>query len=221
VGEDEAIEFGKALNLDDKTIEEALKAGDAIRAQANRGGQLRADTIWAGQQVGDAFGEGMTWGMSLTQALVNAQASKMVTDAARVANAAARNQSPSKVWRDIGIDMGEGLALGLDASAALVIAEAEAIVRDATSAVSSASLRFDVPQVTLGDDVFAGIASGALTAGTGAVNQTQVTFDRGSIVVQPPAGMTRSEAAEVGEGIVEGMERRLAERALVFAARTG
>lgn len=64
--------------------------------------------------VGRSLAEGLWRGIQSAAAKVRDAAVSMVVRAIQGAKAAAREGSPSKVFRDIGINIGEGLALGIE-----------------------------------------------------------------------------------------------------------
>lgn len=201
-GDAAARDYGRALDLDQKTIDEAVKAGRAIKAKAPT-----KEARDAGYRTGDAFGEGLVKGVEGTGIRAAAAGTALVYTVRDAAGRAARVQSPSKLFAELGANLALGIAEGIGSEAAAVVAEAEAVVRDAYAGVAGAMV----------DPATVATPAGTFAAAAGA--GTTVTFAPGSIVVRPPEGMTREQAAEVGAGIMDGAALALEDRHIAVLGR--
>lgn len=204
-GEAAAREYGNALNLDDKTVEAAVAAGKAIKTNAPTGAAKAA-----GISTGEAFADGVNLGISYRQERVNDKAQQLVLQAKAAADRAARSQSPSRLFAELGAHIAEGLALGIEDSTALVEQASVGLVDAVATGVSAARVS---PSLVGLEHL------GAIAETSRAGDSILVRFESGAIVVHPAPGMTREEAVEIGEGIGEGMETRLAERSLGVLGR--
>jgi hypothetical protein len=200
-GERAARDYGAALDLDQKVIDEAVKAGTALTTNAPDGHP-------AGVKTGSGFGQGIVDGMTLYTDDINTKAAQLVLSARSAAARASQEGSPSKLFRTLGENMALGVAQGIDAEVAAVTAAAERLVVDAAAAAAG------VPIATV-DLTAASSASSAASGG----GDTSVVFAAGSIVVRAEPGVTREEAVAVGQGIIDGAALALENRRIQVLGR--
>lgn len=200
-GADAARQYGLALKLPEETIEAAVAAGAAIKANAPTD-----EARDAGRSTGEAFADGVTEGISNRQGSVNDRSQQLVLQARAAAARASEEGSPSKLFRSLGENMALGVVVGLDAAGSQVVAAAERIVREAATGVASVA-----PEVALA--AMSGGGAGPASSG----GQVVFQFD---ITVNPPAGMTPQEARAIGSEIADGAAERVAERQLAILSRT-
>lgn len=128
-----AREYGAALNLDEKTINEAVLAGEAIKANAPVGAARTA-----GEDTAEGYVSGFVNGMSASQVRASLAAQGLTGQALISAMKLLGIHSPSTKMMWVGEMMGEGLALGITASiptaTAAVRAEVAAMAATAASA---------------------------------------------------------------------------------------
>lgn len=103
---------GKGFDSGSKDMKSKGKAAGKAAVDATSGQASSAYT--AGYNVGSNLGRGVAAGINAMLASVKAAADKIISEANRAANAAAKINSPSKVWMAIGHGLGEGLILGMD-----------------------------------------------------------------------------------------------------------
>lgn len=148
----------------------AIAMANAVGAVNAGAGAVAAAAAAAGRGVGSALGSGIDEGIAGWSGEIAQKAVSIVVGAAAAANAAARSQSPSRLFAEIGSNMGAGWALGLENAGQDVVRAAEAIVH-ATASVPAAT-----PPVGVGSDAGAvGRAfAAALPGGSGGSGVTVV-----------------------------------------------
>lgn len=130
-GDQAARDFGKALNLDQKVIDAAVAAGNAIRNAPTDGAV----------EFGTKLGDGVAVGISQSELKVALAAQGLIGKALIAATKLAENASPSKLFiREVGKPIGEGIAIGISAAETDVVKAAEDIISAAAAAVSSVTL---------------------------------------------------------------------------------
>lgn len=202
-GADAARAYGNALDLDAKTVNEAIKAGTAMARNAPTGAARTA-----GSATGDAFGAGMVAGLGKYAGAVADKAKALVLIARAEAARAAREGSPSKLFAELGANMALGVAQGIEEQVAEVNAAAAALVQGAASAAA------DVvpPSVELAAVVRNGQSSESAA-------RTLVVVESGAIRVEVTGELDELQAVALGEGIADGLAERLAERGLAVQSR--
>jgi len=166
--------------------------------------------IIAGQNVGEAFDDGIALGIITNASVVREAARNIVRQAEAAATNEAGIASPSRLFADlVGAPIAEGIAVGIDAEAASVIDAAEAIVRGAARAAGATSLD------GVGAATVRGVA-GATAGGAGSVSIGSVQVD-----VQVVGSISDGQARAVGASIVAGLEGELTSRQIAFDTRTG
>lgn len=215
-GADAARDYGNALDLDRQTIDEAILAGKAIAAQPTTAATN------AGKSQGVAYGTGFADGITSTEQLAILAGQNLTGQALLAGQRFLNSNSPSKVTRDLlGIPFGEGVAVGIESQTSAVSAQATSLIDEAIAAAETAA-KVAVP-IQLGQVSDVSLSAATVAAAVGgsssSSSSTSVTFAAGSVVVEAAPGMTRADAVQVGAGIVDGMEQRLAERSLSVLSR--
>src|SRR5690606_22534244 len=190
-GDRAARDYGEALGLDEETIDEAVKAGRAIRNNAPT-----ADARAAGSTTGRAYGEGMETGIFGMFGRVASAAASLVREAAAKARAEAREASPSRLFAEIGENMALGMAVGLDDTVRDVSDAAAQLVDEAAIAAARAAGRLS--PVRLSAAIDAGTSS-ASSAGA-----TTIQVQRGAVEVSITGSVSEAEARMVGGAVLDG-----------------
>lgn len=129
-GEAAALNYALALKLEPATVEEGLKAGEALKRLP------KSPFSQAGASIGEAFADGLTMGMVAARMDVVLQAAQLGVEMAKATRAALKSASPSRVAMAIGEDFGAGLAIGIAEQSSAVVAAAEYIARAAADGAS-------------------------------------------------------------------------------------
>ncbi len=124
-GSQAARDYGRMLDLDQKVIEEGVKAGNALRNIDTSGASA------GGASTGSAFAQGVTAGMLGAKWGVLAQARSIANEARNIINSVWGVSSPAKVTMYSGRMFSEGLAIGIEEEGKAVVAAAEQIAKDA------------------------------------------------------------------------------------------
>lgn len=201
-GESAARRYGLGLDLPQKTIDAAVKAGTALRENAPTG-----DAKTAGVATGEAFATGVMRGIEQNYGNVAEKAAQLVLQARAAAARAAEEGSPSKLFAELGANMALGVAQGIEEEVAAVQRAAEALVTDAARTAAAVS----VPRIE--------VAAPPLSTAAAGDARTLVVVEAGAIRVEVTGAISPEEAVEVGEGIADGLAERLAERGLAVQGR--
>lgn len=202
-GERAARDYGDALGLDEETIDEAVKAGRAIRDNAPT-----ADARAAGSATGKAYGEGMESGIFGMVGAVASAAAGLVRSAAARARAEAREASPSRLFAEIGENMALGMAVGMDAETSRVRDSSAALVAAAADAAMSVDRALVAPGFVSG--------STAATGGGGTVLQ----IAQGAVVVSFSGAVSEADARMVGGAVLDGIVDAAFRRQVAVDIRT-
>lgn len=141
----------------------AWRAGRGLASNASDG--AGSVSLWS---VGSWVAQGFAQGISDNAWRASVAASSMAAAGAAAARYALNINSPSKVFRSIGLSTGEGLAQGIEWSGGLVVSASEDMAFKATEAARNARTRAAFRSVgeTLGEALSGGL-TGSLTSAVG------------------------------------------------------
>lgn len=126
--------YGKALGLDQKTIDAAVAAGNVIRDNAPVGQAQQA-----GADVGQGYIDGVAYAIAHNGKTIGDALDEQLDDAIAAAKAKAGIESPSTLFaEEIGLPIAQGIASGIGDGSAEVVAEAERIVAAAAAVIGGA-----------------------------------------------------------------------------------
>lgn len=120
---------------------------------------LRPTAFLNGQLTGKSIGSGLANGIQASSPIVQAAVERVIAQAKVAADAAAKSQSPSRLFAETGDDIGAGVAVGIARSGSRVNAAGQALVRNLMRAVNAALAPAMGPVQSAIADVFGNIPS--------------------------------------------------------------
>lgn len=217
-GAQAARDYGTALNLDEKTVTEAIRAGEAIKTNAPTGAAKTAGT-----SVGLSFAQGVGQGIINGSVDADKAAQLLVRNAKAAADAEANAQSPSRLFAELGQNLALGVAVGIAEETESVIAEAEGMIAAVAAAVaSSPAAELTIAPAVLDPETIAlaSLDAAATAAGiTGGTGDVSLTVAAGAVVVSFTGAVSDRDARRVGAAVLDGIVDAAAQRQIAVDLR--